>query len=340
MRAVTPKFVNLNFLLLDPEPAAFAEKIMFCQANPTIVKEMGLKAKIASKKYSWERTATELEKIIVDTYHSSAKAVIPVDDKQQTYFGIHYMLWYGNGYGSPHWNDNVEFGGVTDKPALGYYGSNQGTTIEKHLPTLEEMQLDFAILNLHVDENGVNGLEIISIQNVFDLALKMKSKLRFTVQLCFYGNADRTKDLLHLETAVNFIQKLSLAENYFYLDDKPVLYWFWNTSFDRKKMTIEHLEDITENFTNIACSLRLPEGRDEINLTGNLFSGFYPYSPLEISSSENWEEIWTKAYDDAEKAGMRYPGVSVSPGYDDRHLQSPVREPNPFDTFPETTEDL
>ena len=28
---------------------------------------------------------------------------------------------------------------------------------------------------------------------------------------------------------------------------------------------------------------------------------------------------------------MRYPGVSVSPGYDDRHLQSPVeREPNPF----------
>ena len=95
-------------------------------------------------------------------------------------------------------------------------------------------------------------------------------------------------------------------------------------------MTIEHLEDITENFTNIACSLRLPEGRDEINLTGNLFSGFYPYSPLEISSSENWEEIWTKAYDDAEKAGMRYPGVSVSPGYDDRHLQSPSREPNPF----------
>ena len=63
----------------------------------------------------------------------------------------------------------------------------------------------------------------------------MKSKLRFTVQLCFYGNADRTKDLLHLETAVNFIQKLSLAENYFYLDDKPVLYWFWNTSFDRKR---------------------------------------------------------------------------------------------------------
>ena len=61
-----------------------------------------------------------------------AKAVIPVDDKQQTYFGIHYMLWYGNGYGSPHWNDNVEFGGVTDKPA-GYYGSNQGTTIEKTL---------------------------------------------------------------------------------------------------------------------------------------------------------------------------------------------------------------
>lgn len=101
-------------------------------------------------------------------------------------FGIQYFLWYGQGIGASHWNSDPKYCQVTDRPLLGYYGSAKGETILYHFDLFEKMGFDYVILNLHVDQYGVNKLELAGIQHVFEIAKINKSRLKFVIQLALY----------------------------------------------------------------------------------------------------------------------------------------------------------
>ena len=145
--------------LVPPFPAAFAEKITYLQRNPDITQRMGAAGKRAAWEYTWKRTSTELEGILLDTWRTATawKPSRPAVKQSKTLVGIQYYLWYGEGFGAAHWNDNPTNGHVADKPLLGYYSSTKGQTIDYHLELFEQMGLDYIILNLHVDGNGANG---------------------------------------------------------------------------------------------------------------------------------------------------------------------------------------
>ena len=76
--------------------------------------------------------------------------------------------------------------------------------------------------------------------------------------------------------------------------------------------------------------MRLPDATNEEKLTFNFFKGFVPFSPLELSDEKNWDKVWTAAYKNADKAGMPYRMVTLSPGYDDTGLDADVRIGNPY----------
>lgn len=313
--------------LVRPYPALFAEKIRYLQGHPEVARQMGEAGRKAAPEFTWKRAADELEVILIDAWRKSREGRVErAASGNQSLFGIQYYLWFGEGFGAPHWNDNPEGGHVSDKPMLGYYSSVKGQTIENHLDLFEQMGLDYVILNLHLDFKGVNGLELMGIQHVFDIAAKRKSPLKFAIQLAPYAD-----DTVELEKAMQMIAKLYADHpNYLKLDDASVLFWFWSSAYDGNKRFISTLAKAAERFTNIAVSLRLPNDTDEDKLTFGFFDGFVPFSPLELAEEKNWNRVWKAAYDGARHAGMRYRVVALSPGYDDSGLTAANRVGNPY----------
>lgn len=318
--------------IVPPFPSAFSEKITYLQRNPDVARRMGDAGRLLASQFTWKRTADELGLILLDTLHMSKLEKEPVFDTkdERTLVGIQYYLWYGEGFGATHWNDNSMSGHVADKPILGYYGSSKGQTINFHFDLFEQMGLDYIILNLHVDSNGVNGLELMGIQHVFDIAKKRNTNLRFAVQIAPYVD-----DAVELDRVVRMLTKIySDHPNYFCFDAKPVLFWFWSSAFDGNKGLIASLKESTREYSNIAVSLRLPNGADEEKLTFGFFEGFVPFSPLELSEEKNWSKVWSATYKGAEKAGMRYRIAALSPGYDDTGLDGDNRVGNPYRMIP------
>jgi glycosyltransferase involved in cell wall biosynthesis len=318
--------------LLPPFPSAFAEKISYLRSNPDVARRMGHVAKGVAEQYTWKRTADELEALLLDTWrasrvHAGEAAQVRVEGPL---VGIQYYAWYGDGFGAEHWNDSRKSGYVSDKPLLGYYSSSKGQTIEFHLELFDQMGLDFVIINLHVDAEGVNGLELISARHLLEIAQRRGSKLRFAIQIAPY-----TSDAMDLEKAIPIVKKVFVTQpNYLHLNDMPALFWFWSSAWDGDKRLLDRLAVATEGLANIALSLRLPHGSDEGRQTFGFFRGFAPFSPLELAEEANWTRVWNDAYRDAEKAGMEQRIVTISPGYDDRNLDDEQRSGNPYRRVP------
>ena len=312
--------------LVPAFPSAFAQKMSLLQTHAALRAKMGEAGRRAARAFTWTRTAQELETLLLKTVAMAANSQqAAAASSTGTLVGAQYYLWYGEGFGAAHWNDNAASGHVADKPLLGYYGSTKGETIALHLDQFEAMGLDYVIVNLHLDHDGVNRIEATGIEHLFRLAEARGSRLRFAVQLAPY-----TDELEHFSKLIAELRADYAGHpNYLRLDGKPVLFWFWSGALDHKKRMLMPLEKLTAGFVNIAAGLRLPAGAGEADLTQNLFSGFAPFSPLELAEATNSEAVWDMAYRLADEAGMRYRVASISPGYDDSALTDPRRLGNP-----------
>lgn len=313
-------------VLIPPSPIAFAEAMTKLRDDPERVRKMGQAARSAVTQYSWQRTADELEVFLHKAKAAGGHRSLPTaGSRTRPLIGIQYYLWYGDGYGNLHWNDDPWSGHVADHPFLGFYASEHGRTIEEHLKQFEEMAIDFVILNLHIDDKGANRTEWKSIKTLFEIAHRMNSPLRFVVQIASY-----TGDIeMILSTISDIENSLVQFEEYFRIDAKPALLWFWSTAYDGNRAFFENVRRRTQAFHNLALSLRIAKGIEETRYTFDFFEGFGLYSPLETASEENWERVWQTALDASVAAKMRYSIVTVSPGYDDRGLADPVRLGNP-----------
>lgn len=316
--------------LLPPFPSAFAERMSYLREHPAESKAMGQASRSASVGFGWQRTTDDLERIIEQVWEqSTARSGRPPAGSHRTLIGAQYYLWYGDGFGAAHWNDSTTSGYVADRPMLGYYSSTKGQTITYHLELFEKMNLDYVILNLHVDENGANGLELVAIQHLFDIVGRRGSPVKFAIQIAPYViEADG------VVRVVNMIDALFAGHpNYLRVQDRPALFWFWSSGYDRSRPILLAIRNTAASFCNIAMSLRLPTN-DEALRTFGVFAGFAPFSPLELSAAENWEKTWNAAYLAADRAGMSVRVATVSPGYDDSALNDPRRVSNPFRKIP------
>ncbi len=318
--------------LLPPFPSAFAEKISYLMNNPEVARSLGQAAEAIAAQYTWKRTADELEALLLESCNASRAHAVEVVPHpiEGPLVGIQYYGWYGDGFGAAHWNDNRKSGYVSDKPHRGYYSSSKGQTIDFHLDLFDQMRVDYAIINLHVDANGINGLELVSAKHMFEMTQRRNSKLRLAVQIAPY-----TSDIALIERAIDLLKRNFLDQpHYLHLKGRPVLFWFWSSALDGNRRLFDRLAIATEGLTNIAMSSRLPHAPEEGRMTFGFFRGFAPFSPLELADEKNWTEVWRQAYRSAEKAGMEYRVVTISPGYDDRDLVDSQRSANPYRFVP------
>jgi len=312
-------------LLVPPEPQAIARQMSRLIQDKELATTMGAHGAELAKSYSWDRTATEIEDILIEVCQKSGTTA-SIDsswsrDKQTPLVGAHYFCWYGSGYGAAHWNDNLQYGAVTDTPLLGYYPSSHGTTIERHMEMCSAINLDFLILNLHVDKYGVNQYELKTIEHWFKIAAQNDSTMRFAIQLCLYQC-----DSQHLSQIIEDIRN-RFCPNAHYLkhNSQPVLFVFWTGAYDYDRGWIETFRPQTDGLVRIACSLRPYTARTEHRKTFGLFEGWSFFSPLELAGPMSKSKLWKNAYDNFDAGSMQLKIFTVSPGYDDRGLEDPQR---------------
>ena len=316
--------------LVPPCPVNFAARMAYLIKNKDFAQQMGRIGLQKAKSYTWDHTATQLLQIIEQTHHAwelkKRDALRTTGQPSEgPLFGIQYYCWYGHGAGSRHWNDNGRFGGVTDMPSLGYYASSDGSAIEQQLQAMEQIGLDFVILNWHVDANGVSQFEWVAMNRLLGVAEKMGCRLKFAIQLCLYDCTPH-----QIMEALAFIRELTRKKWYQHLHGQPLLFIFWTGALDQDQRQIELLREHSTDWVRVATSLRMYAPRDESHKTFGLFHGWSLFSPLELGGQANWESLWTQAYRNASAGTLGLRVLTLAPGYDDGHLDDPNRSNNPY----------
>ena len=183
-----------------------------------------------------------------------------------------------------------------------------------------------SMLNLHVDRNGANAYEQAAAESIFSVVDRLRDAT-FGWRFRFAPTIARASNLTE---AIETIRRQFVPRpSYFHYEGEPVLFYFWTGVQDGNKPWINFVDDSTQGFLRIASSLRMYSAKDERRHTFGLFHGWSLYSPLELSAPANWERVWTQAYRNSDAGTRNLKIISVSPGYDDRHLRDPNRKTNP-----------
>lgn len=315
-------------MLVSPRPQDLADKMNLLAQDIDLARSLGEAGWRKAQQYTWDNAANQLLQIIeatFETYSQEQKSGDRSTALDRPLLGVQYYCWYGDGVGNLHWNDNLEFGAVEDMPEIGFYSSLDGDALQYHFELMNHHGVDFVIANLHLDSNGVNEYELVGLMQMFRVAELIKSPIRIAVQLCPY---DFSPDILN--RAIAIIHDLSKSPQYFRFESQPVLFLFWTGGWDGQRSEIEYLKASTDGFLRIACSLRLPSETEPLYLTFGLFDSWALFSPLEVAVPEHWQSVWAEAYHRSDCANRGIRTVTVSPGYDDRHLVDHRRSNNPL----------
>lgn len=320
-----------NSFLCNPYPSEFADKMRIVQTDNKLREKMSKKSIEYSRRYSWQKSSLALKSKIENllSYQNKMKQVLKNRKNKKTQVGIQYYAWYEEGYSSSHWDDTVETP-VKVAPSMGYYGSTKGETIKRHMQMLISSNIDYIIINLHVDSEGINHIELMSIEHIASIIEQYNLNIKFCIQLV------PSKNFSDLNKAFKTIKKVFFKrKNYLNIDARPILYWFWSSEFDGNA-NFFNLEAITlarSDCYNFAQSLRIPQKENlEFMLTKKFFDSFFFYSPLETAKIENLNYVLSEACRFAEK--YNYFSYTVSPGYDDRLINQPFRSGNTLRNIP------
>ncbi len=317
--------------LVEPDPAAFADRMAYLIANRRVAKEMGAAGRAIAGNFTWEHTTEALGRILSQYRReptTDARDEVPLAESPAPVFGVQYYCWYGGGTRRAHWNDRTDTNGITDQPVLGLYDSTDPDLQRKHLIEIEDTGFDLLIVNLHVSDSGLDRVERDAIGGLFRMADEIGSNLRLVVQLCPYTrNRDR------LAEALEYIAKLARSPLYFAFGGQPVVFVFWSGFLDRDIATIRSLREHSRGFYRVASGTRIRSDHGESFLSADLFDAWSIYCPLELSHEAHWETVWSRLTTGREHGRARAKNmrvVTVSPGYDDRHLRDPRRDGNPY----------
>lgn len=314
--------------MVRPTPIAFAEKINYLIANKQAATAMGLIGREAVGRFTWDDAANRIMRImqemLAEQQAKNGFEPMKVIGEEPTLVGVDYFAWYGKGAGSAHWNDNLAYGVVRQKPILGYYSSDSGEVIREHLKMLQAAGADFIAVNIHVEETGVKQYELAVAERIAQIIEEDGSPIKLCVQICPYVNS-----LEVFGAAITEIRDCLVKRSaYFTWQGKPVAFVFWTGSFDGEAAAAQLIRLKLPEFQLIASSLRLYDQSGEMGKTFGLFDGWSLFSPLEtVADTDRWKDL-VSVYQEYPAGAKSIRVFTCSPGYDDRDLQDPARSAN------------
>ena len=306
--------------LVKPRLKLVADEIRRLKSNPEVTEAMGRHGREIAAQYTWDRTAAELLVKIEETWSGWVQQRKAPPRDAGPLFAVHYYLWYREGFGNQHWCDDPVSGWVTDRPDLGYYSSTDGDVLETHLAQIEGAGIDVVVLNLHLNENGIDPYQLEGAQRMMTIAANRNSALRFAVNLCLYTDSND-----RIEQGMRRLREtLMRHDSYLVLQKRPVFMLFWTGVFDGDAEIIAHLRALTDDCLRVGVFHRPIHETLEPRWTQGLFDVISQFSPLELGHPENWIDIWQADYDRSAQTD-KLPAVTISPCFDDRDLSDPNR---------------
>jgi len=316
--------------IVAPDPEHIAEALHDFFSDHENARKMGAAARKKVENYTWDHTARNLLGLFKRTQIKQQN--IQHSLVSQPLLGAHYYPWYGAGSDVRHWNENTEYGSVTDLPVLGMYSSADSSVIEKHLYWIERAGLDYLVVNLQVSFDGLDEREMQAVDLLFESAARLMPEL----SICFMLSCDNA-DSNSIESALRDIdEKYTQRENYFHLGSKPVLWFFISESF------IGHfyhhytvLNESTRHYQRIAAA-GFCYTKDLPRHYVEFFDSWTLYSPLQISTESTWEALWDASYQDfiEDKQGKEIRSFTLSPGFNDTGLTLTQRSRSQFRDIP------
>jgi len=301
-------------------PEKIGEALQRLFEDPALATRMGQHGREQARACSWDRTADLLFAQLEEIREKPLRTT-PIEDDPK--LGAHYYPWYRADDETPtHWNENREFAGTTDLPEGGPYTSADDTVIRRHLEQAVEAGLDHLVVNLQATFQGLSPLELEATERIFDLIESEGSPLEVSILLAV---SDDDPDVV--ERAIETIRREFMPRScYQKIDEKPVIWYFLSDTF--LGYFYQHHNDLvrlTEGCLAMATggivySKTLPR------LMRAFFRGWTPYSPLQAGPSGLRTTMLEDGYRDLAEDPDRVRTFTISPGYDDKHLESRSRK--------------
>lgn len=214
-------------MLTPPEPAALADGMRALLARPDEAQRMGRAGRKLAARFSWDRTARELESILIEAHRDSpvARRARPgaqrsrggrAPGRDRTSLGVRVVCEYGDGAAEGAWREP----GATDRmPRAGYYASHHESTLRRQLAEIGDCGFDFVVLSLRLDDRRLSPLGAAALRHALDLAPELGSAARFAVELVLEAPTDGL-----LAAALDWLARsLSEGEGVFEIDGRPLV---------------------------------------------------------------------------------------------------------------------
>ena len=323
------------------DEAALAGAIHRILSDPSRVVRMGQAARESVKDCSWDRTAEQLLELFcrsarrrrgvrVVSRGNGAGGSAPDAGPVQPRLGAHYFSWYRAGKHPVHWNENRAFSAVTDWPIGGPYSSGCESVINTHLDLAQAAGLDFFVVNWRVDFDGPDPIDVEATQKLFAAAEARARPFQLALLLEF-----DVEDSDVIQSVIEEVKRDYLTRAaYLRYAGQPVLWYGLNqTLLGHLFQHHGELEQLHGGVHVVAAS-KVAYHKFLPRLVREFFHGWCLYSPLEVGSMDDRDSVWRESYRDFEEDGGRVRVFTISPGYDDVHLEIPERCHNRFRLVP------
>jgi len=203
--------------------------------------------------------------------------------------GFYYYVWYGEGFGGRHWNDS-DVAPVVDEPILGYYNSQNTSTIRQHLNWFKELNISFLIISWW----GPNSYEDNATKTIFSMVKQYNYPIEIAIMVEAY-NWSGIYDFKAIFDYINDTYVVPYGSIYMKLYDLPFVCFF----NDNINMT-----------------------RTEANRTA--IRSVPGFSARIVGHTEDYVDWWAwpiAGYEEAPKPRLSRDGfIGILPRYDDTHL--------------------
>lgn len=211
-------------LFVEPGPVSIARAMRSLLDDPELCGRLGQEGLRRSGAYTWDRTADELERILLETAERRAKPVPgrPTQPPSPEFplVGVHYYLWYGFGRGGAHWQREPLTRSGGDAPLAGYYASYDGTVMARQIREMATAGIRLIVLNLHLSARREYGYELCSADHLFGVAARLGLSVRLAVKICLEEPDDPVVDDL-----VSVIRRhWTNRDQYFHYQGEPVIF--------------------------------------------------------------------------------------------------------------------
>lgn len=143
-----------------------------------------------------------------------------LSEREDIKVGFYYYVWYGKGLGGRHWNDS-DVATVVDEPILGYYSSQENSTIKQHLDWFKEMNVSFLIISWW----GPDSYEDISTKIIFSLVKQYDYPIEIAIMVEAY-NWSGIYDFNAICDYINSTYAVPYASNFMKLEGLPLVCFF------------------------------------------------------------------------------------------------------------------